>query len=888
MPKETGHHGGHGPVIPPAEQFNKVYGELRAQLLSRHFAIGRYFRADHLCFFNELGVVQQTNGPADNRQVLQNDVIHDCIWSNVLNGVGTNVFQPVLYKNAANLLEQSPEGQLFDRWQVGDHSRTNPLMYSGQLMVCLAVEVSLGIPGSLDILSRLLSTTRSLFKSPGGPPYNGYILRWDAVTTDHWTTVPTANNPTASGDANGSSKEEQQQWMLGQCCDFFPITDPSAPDGYLYSTPLDDPRYTAYLTSSDFSALSAKQQQKYHAARLISLYQNRYWEPSQDELTGYLAGLSFVFTVVSDPATKAEAASQAALVGGWLSPNGYLLVRPNGGFTAQGGSDIGPALEFPLGRIFSRLTGSSFAAKGGFVSALQNSGLWPAFSAGWAAATAGGVVAAAVLTYFGAYFLGLLGALLAGFVGLTGITIVAARAMLLALNSESFDVFAWPGSKPNGVPSSNGEQSAFITAYFFSVFPSLPRFILWLRGSTLATQLDAAAAALGITLKIGGYAGNFPPFLGLSAFGDPIPTVRTEYLRWFNSNGGSSPAPSSFPPPGVGDDGQSDFPNNADPFATAVAVLLGAGASTQTKLVALLRDLTAEFASSSRAQQLAVFDDNALNPNANAVPYFSSLVGSSATTSQLVNEPVRPALNYLAAVALGWFFSTLPTTNKSSLPEDFPSPPPAGSILPPATIPGEVVTQSLGFPTSFQVIPLAGLPPLPNPIPDQVDLFAADAPGKPAKPPAPSAQVTWILSTKQSHSGGWFGGSGTDTPNAGVTLSTPGGVILGVKLFLVDKHGVPLGGVPTSVALGRASQTAGVPPWPSPKATMGVWPFGGAWARILSIGSTFTDMSVTVQWGYSTGWACRYQIAYLVQAPAPPRHRVASRDLSYMIPLLCS
>jgi len=37
-------------VVPPVELFNKLYGELRAQLLSRHFAIGRYFRADHLSF----------------------------------------------------------------------------------------------------------------------------------------------------------------------------------------------------------------------------------------------------------------------------------------------------------------------------------------------------------------------------------------------------------------------------------------------------------------------------------------------------------------------------------------------------------------------------------------------------------------------------------------------------------------------------------------------------------------------------------------------------------------------------------------------------------------------------------------------------------------------
>jgi hypothetical protein len=35
-----------------------LYGALRAQVLSRHFALGRYFRADHLSIFNNLGVVR--------------------------------------------------------------------------------------------------------------------------------------------------------------------------------------------------------------------------------------------------------------------------------------------------------------------------------------------------------------------------------------------------------------------------------------------------------------------------------------------------------------------------------------------------------------------------------------------------------------------------------------------------------------------------------------------------------------------------------------------------------------------------------------------------------------------------------------------------------------
>jgi hypothetical protein len=175
------------PINPPSATANSA-----RSMLSRHFALGRYFRADHLCFYDYLGVVHRTGGTPDNNL---NNLVHSCLWSNVLNGKGNNVYAPPssVCCNAAGLLSLplgtgQPNDQLFERWRVGDHWRVNPLTYSGQLTVCLAVEASLGIPGSLDILSRLLSTTRSLFKSPSAP-YTGYILPWDAVTPDHCTVL---------------------------------------------------------------------------------------------------------------------------------------------------------------------------------------------------------------------------------------------------------------------------------------------------------------------------------------------------------------------------------------------------------------------------------------------------------------------------------------------------------------------------------------------------------------------------------------------------------------------------------------------------------------------------------------------------------------------------
>jgi hypothetical protein len=868
-----------------ATDLNKLYGELRAQILSRHFAIGRHFRADHLCFSNNLGVVHQTGTFNPDTE---NDVIHGCLWADVLvKQPGAEVKQPAsVYASAPALLALGKHERLFERWRVGDHSRSNPLLYSGQLMVCLAVEISLGVPGSLNVLSRLLATTNSLFKF-STPPNDGYILRWDPVTSDHWTTF----------------EGKKEEVFLDHCCDFF--TDSGTAGGYLYCTPFDDPRYTPYMAQSDFKNLTPDQMTAYLEARQLSILQNRYWEPSEDELVGLLTGYSFVSRLVSDPGIQAAVADQAKRIGGYLSANAYLLVRPGGGFAAQGGSDICPALEFPFGRIFSRITGSEFSSQTNFQGALQNAGLWSQFSAGFFVAVALGIIFAPLLYALILALGGSLGGAIVGAIVAAGGTVVVGRAVVIWLNYEAFDVLAYP----TGSSKDHEEQRAFWYAYLLGILPKQLRFTAWL----FFTRYFGS-----------GYALNFPPFLGLGGFGDSDTTVRNAYLHWFNARGGSTPAPGVFRPPpqttlvtgisstsqtitvadatefgppnfnvsinsetllvtavsGVGnatwtvsrgqngtdaasapagsfvvdsgfDDAQGEFasafnPQNiaTDPFATAVAVLLGAGQATQVKLKSLLADLAGEF-DASRKDELGIFEDQ--NP----------LNGETYVT-----EPVRPALNYMAALALAWFFSKTQADAGTPLPASlgFPNPPPAGTKLAPATIPREVIERTR---PAEQVIPLSGLPPLPNPIPHEVDLFSPAAPAKPANPPLPVTSASWLVSVTQSHFGNLFGDSGTETINAGVMLPTPGCSILGVKLTLVNRHGTPLGGARTTTSLGRASQQAGVSQWPSPVAIDG-YPFTAS-ARIMSIGATPTDESIKVQWRYSSFRACRFQIAYLVQ-----------------------
>jgi hypothetical protein len=81
--------------------------------------------------------------------------------------------------------------------------------------------------------------------------------------------------------------------------------------------------------------------------------------------------------------------------------------------------------------------------------ALQNSGIWPAISTGWNAATILGIAAG----------------------------IVAARAWVLSLDCEAFEVYAWPGNNSIGISSSHGQQTQFSAAYRFSNLSSKLRFV---------------------------------------------------------------------------------------------------------------------------------------------------------------------------------------------------------------------------------------------------------------------------------------------------------------------------------------------------------------------------------------------------------------------------
>ncbi len=114
------------------DEFAQLYGNLRAAVLARHFAINNRFRTNFLL---------DTNG-----------------------------------------LQGSPNSEV-DRWRVITRDGDNPLLVGARLMTCLAVEYYLGRHDVLRIIHAFLDTIDSLYKFQGDH-FDGYIIRWDPVLRD--------------------------------------------------------------------------------------------------------------------------------------------------------------------------------------------------------------------------------------------------------------------------------------------------------------------------------------------------------------------------------------------------------------------------------------------------------------------------------------------------------------------------------------------------------------------------------------------------------------------------------------------------------------------------------------------------------------------------------
>lgn len=109
-----------------------------------------------------------------------------------------------------------------------------------------------------------------------GDSYDGYIIRWDAVASDLWT-----------------SHRENGFFIPDRCLNF--LTDRN--NQYLYCTPLDHPNY---LTGRNIDEAD----ETVRDMRWRCCVRYRYWEPSMDEIVGLVMGYDFVYRLVGDPAIR--------------------------------------------------------------------------------------------------------------------------------------------------------------------------------------------------------------------------------------------------------------------------------------------------------------------------------------------------------------------------------------------------------------------------------------------------------------------------------------------------------------------------------------------------------------------------------------------------------
>jgi len=792
--------------MPTPDDLLDLYGKLRAQILTRHFALGRYFRADYLSLFNHLGYLHQ-----------QGSTIGDCNDAE-LPTCGVGPTQPSTYSvlplsvgdnsSTADLLSKPEAFQVAERWRVANHERENPLMLSGQLMICLATEHYLGVPGSKALLMTALASIGSLYRS-SKDHFQGCPIRWDPLTSDKWVII-----------------KDGSQLKLDHCCEFLFSSEAG---GYLYSTPLADPRYTAYISDDRFRKLTHAQKNDYYSARRRSLKLYRAWEVSMDELVGLIMGYDYVFRVVPDQDVRDEVKRQVQQLADYLAEHAYLLVRPAGGFSARGASGVLPAFEFPFGQVFERITGDHYRSRSSFEGALQKAGVWPCFAGPLAWATVAGigatVLAAALSVLLGGY---VLAAAVISVVGLT-LGLIAARALAIMSCVDCLDVESYPGDGPEEkqeFQSNHGEQQEFPGAYLLRQLPLKFRFTSY----CLAERYVNYGSPTG-----------FLPFLGLTGLDDPDHIVRDAYLGWLPERRKRSDK--------VKDAVQHAPPPRTDPFASAVAVVLGAGPAEEKMLVDLLNTLYGPL----HQQQLnstssKVLDQLLVEGGQGTDPYTEQISGGPH-----VWESVPPALDFMAAVALAWLHAKRRADAGSPVPAStgFPTMPTGSVNWPTLTIPDVVVNNA-----DAEGIPVDALPPLGEGLPSDVPLFGGSAPTKPADPPSPPP-VTPIYSAVMSHSGG-FGGKGDDAINQNQTVVGAGCKILGVTLELVDKHGSPYDDPETKISVQRRD------PGPSLRdAHIGQWPSAGA--RIESVATNDTDETVNVHWWYDTGRACRYRICYLVE-----------------------
>ncbi len=342
----------------------QTYARVRADVLARHFALGKFWRANHFTNVNLLGELGGTL-PRPGEMRTQSCFTAACVPRRA--PYRTDPASPVVPPTPVYDTPDTP-GTLpndddpahgicdMERWRVWTHDHTNGLKISGLRLIHLCIEHRLGQPQAAKIIAAVLDTTGAMFKYPDSSAFGGYALRWDPVADDDW-------------EIEIDSKGVMTPILP---CRFLLNTDLKgyADQRYLYCTPLDDPRYRRAVEAGIANSTMGKGQDRF-----------RRWEPSKDEYIGLLAGLSEVFDTFSgstDPAHVAITNAvkvQCGRIARYLRDFGYLLVRPCGGVTARGAGEILPLLEFAFKHVFRRILGEEFSSSVSYAGALAAAGI---------------------------------------------------------------------------------------------------------------------------------------------------------------------------------------------------------------------------------------------------------------------------------------------------------------------------------------------------------------------------------------------------------------------------------------------------------------------------------------------------------------------------------
>jgi hypothetical protein len=134
-----------------------VYQSLRAQILARHFAVGRYYPAYHFTSGNGLGEWPRCLLPRDGvarigcgksgspAACVPNDLMADGRWV-------------PRYTSADSVLAMEAGQQAVERWRVWRHDRTNALTMAGLRITSLSIEHRLGSTVAVKAIDRWLDS----------------------------------------------------------------------------------------------------------------------------------------------------------------------------------------------------------------------------------------------------------------------------------------------------------------------------------------------------------------------------------------------------------------------------------------------------------------------------------------------------------------------------------------------------------------------------------------------------------------------------------------------------------------------------------------------------------------------------------------------------------